>query len=453
MGRSQARWNPLRRSADATALVADPVRLRRLQWQVFLAITLGYGFYYVCRLSLNVAKKPLVDAGVFNTEQLGAIGSVLFFAYAAGRLVHGVWVDHAQVQRFMALGLAVSALIHLVLGLLPGFWLFAALWGLNGFVQAMGAPACFVTMARWFPVRGRGTVYGLWSTSHNIGEAFTFVVTAAVVSHWGAGVGFAAAGAVGLLAAVGIHLALRERPEALGLAPPSAGDLQAAAATAPAAHSESVRQLQARVLRMPALWALAAASGSFYVTRYAINSWGVFFLQEAKGYTAVQAASIVAASALAGILGTFCSGLVSDRLFKGGRHAPTLLFGLLHITAIAWFVWGPASVGADTAAMVLFGVTTGALLAYLGGMIAIDLVPKAAVGMATGIVGVASYLGAGLQDLLSGHFIHTSRTLVEGRTHYDFGVAAQLWLGAAVLSCLLAVLVGRLARPAHSPLA
>jgi MFS transporter, OPA family, sugar phosphate sensor protein UhpC len=436
-----------RRSPDAATLVADPSRLRRLQWQVFLAITLGYGFYYVCRLSLNVAKKPLVDSGAFNAEQLGAIGSTLFFAYAAGRLVHGVLVDHANVRRFMALGLAVSALIHLALGSLPGFGAFAALWALNGLAQAMGAPASFVTMARWFPVRGRGTVYGLWSTSHNIGEAFTFVVTAFLVSQYGAGLGFVAAGCIGLLAALAIALALRERPEVHGLLPPDG----VAASSAAKANKEDVRTQQWQVLRLPTLWLLATASGSFYVTRYAINSWGVFFLQEAKGYSAVQAASIISASALAGIAGTFCSGLISDRLFKGGRHAPTLLFGLLHIAALAWFLWGPASAASDTAAMMLFGVTMGALLAYLGGMIAIDLVPKAAVGMATGIVGVASYLGAGVQDLLSGHFIHTGRTLVDGRTHYDFSVAAQWWVGAAVLSCVLAALVGALAKQAKHP--
>lgn len=29
-------------------------RLKHLQWSTFLSATLGYGMYYVCRLSLNV---------------------------------------------------------------------------------------------------------------------------------------------------------------------------------------------------------------------------------------------------------------------------------------------------------------------------------------------------------------------------------------------------------------
>ncbi len=40
-------------------------RLKYLQWSTFLSATFGYGMYYVCRLSLNVVKKPIVDEGIF----------------------------------------------------------------------------------------------------------------------------------------------------------------------------------------------------------------------------------------------------------------------------------------------------------------------------------------------------------------------------------------------------
>ena len=427
-----------RRTPDAPQLQADPARLRRMQWQVFLAITFGYGFFYVCRLSLNVIKKPLIDAGLFDPAQLGMIGSALFFTYAGGRLLNGVLVDHAHLKRFMAAGLLGSALINLVLGSLPAFWVFLALWGANGYFQAMGAPASIVSIAQWFPLKGRGTVYGVWSTSHNIGEALTYVVTGAIVTSFGAAWGLRAAGIVGVAAGVLILLFLHERPEVQGLPPP-----QPAAAPVAGIDAATVSALQWAVAKNPRLWLLAAASGFFYVTRYAINSWGVFFLQEAKGYSALQAASIISANAVAGIAGTFFSGIVSDRFCGGSRHLPALLFGLLYIGATALFVLGPAQAGLDTAAMALFGVAMGALLAYLGGMMAIDLVDKRAAGTATGIVGVASYLGAALQDLLSGHFIQAGRTVVDGQSHYDFAVAGWMWIGAAVLSCLLALCVWR----------
>ena len=53
---------------------------RRLRMQAFIAATLGYSLYYVCRTSLNVMKKPILDSGSLDASQLGVIGSALLFA-------------------------------------------------------------------------------------------------------------------------------------------------------------------------------------------------------------------------------------------------------------------------------------------------------------------------------------------------------------------------------------
>ena len=80
-------------------------RLKRFQWSTFLAATLGYGMYYVCRLSLNVVKKPIVDEGVFSETELGIIGAVLFFTYAVGKFMNGFLADRSNINRFMSTGL------------------------------------------------------------------------------------------------------------------------------------------------------------------------------------------------------------------------------------------------------------------------------------------------------------------------------------------------------------
>ena len=42
----------------------------RLRLQAFIAATLGYSLYYVCRTSLNVMKKPILDSGSLDASQL-----------------------------------------------------------------------------------------------------------------------------------------------------------------------------------------------------------------------------------------------------------------------------------------------------------------------------------------------------------------------------------------------
>jgi len=169
------------------------------KWSVFLTITFGYGFYYVSRLSFSVIKKPLVDAGIFDASELGLIGSELFFAYAIGKLTNGILADRVNVRRFMATGLLISGLVNLVLGFTTWFWFFVVLWIFNGWFQSFGAPSSVVSISHWTSEKERGSFYGMWGTSHNIGEAITFVGTAIVVSTFGWMWGFRIAGIICIL--------------------------------------------------------------------------------------------------------------------------------------------------------------------------------------------------------------------------------------------------------------
>ncbi len=81
------------------------------------------------------------------------------------------------------------------------------------------------------------------------------------------------------------------------------------------------------------------------------------------------------------------------------------------------------------------------VIVFLGGLMAVDIAPRNASGAALGVVGIASYIGAGLQDVMSGVLIEGNKTVVNGADVYDFTYINWFWIGAAVLSVLLALLV------------
>ena len=64
-----------------------------------------------------------------------------------------------------------------------------------------------------------------------------------------------------------------------------------------------------------------------------------------------------------------------------------------------------------------------------------------------GIVGLASYIGAGLQDVISGWLIEDGKTMVDGQAVYNFDAAGMLWIGAAMVSVVLAALVWNVKSP------
>ena len=51
---------------------------------------------------------------------------------------------------------------------------------------------------------------------------------------------------------------------------------------------------------------------------------------------------------------------------------------------------------------------------------AVDIAPRNASGAALGIVGIASYIGAGIQDIMSGVLIEGHKSIVDGKEIYDF---------------------------------
>ena len=426
---------------------------RRIRFQSFLAGTVGYSLYYVCRTSLNVVKKPILESGALDASQLGLIGSALLFAYAIGKFVNGFLADHSNIKRFMAAGLCVSTVANLLVGVLGFangggfvgnmtlFAAFAVMWGLNGWAQSMGAPPAIIALSRWYPLSIRGTYYGFFSASHNLGEFLSFLFVGAVVGIFGWQWGFVGSSVAGAVGVVIILFLLHDTPESKGLPPIEV--LTGEESEEQSRKHGSTSELQRSVIRNPFVWILALSSAFMYVSRYAINGWGVLFLQEVKGYSLATATQVISVNALLGIIGTVFSGWLSDRLFHGRRNVLAFGFGVLNTLALTLFLYSGNGMFVNLLAMVLFGMAIGVLICFLGGLMAIDIVPREATGAALGIVGMASYVGAALQDIVSGWLIDSGKTLVDGVVRYDFGTAALFWIAASALSFILALFVAR----------
>ena len=324
----------------------------------------------------------------------------------------------------------------------------------------MGAPAAIVALSRWFPLKIRGTYYGFFSASHNIGEGLSFIFVGSIVAAFGWKWGFFGAACAGILGVIMVLLWLHDTPESNGLPPVEVlsgektqqeydADKAAAGMSAGKDNSEAqtqeTRRIQRAVLRNPGVWILALSSAFMYMSRYAINEWGTIFLQETYDYELKAAAAIIGINPIFGVIGTVFSGWFSDKVFKGDRKYPAFVSGILEAIALFLFLFGGGSKFVIVLSMILFGVAIGVLISFIGGLMAIDLVPRKATGAALGIVGMASYAAAGIQNivsglLLDGNTFETVNKLGETVVRHDFTYVSWFWFGAAVISFLLPVL-------------
>ncbi|MDU7647787.1 MAG: MFS transporter [Klebsiella michiganensis] len=379
------------------------------RWQTFITMTLAYVTFYVCRLSFTVAKSALVELGITPTE-LGMIGSTLFFSYAIGKLVNGFIADHANVVRYMSLGLLLSAGMNLMMGMTSNAMLLAIFWGINGWAQSMGVGPCVVSLARWYGCKERGTFYAIWSTAHNIGEAMTYMVIAAVIAGFGWQMGYLSTAALGAAGVVLMLLFMRDSPQSCGF--------------------PSINVIRDEPLE------LALASAFMYIDRYAVNSWGIFFLEQDKAYSTLEASGIIGVNAIAGIAGTIIAGMLSDRFFPRNRSVMAGFISLLNTAGFALMLWSPHGYYTDILAMIIFGATIGALTCFLGGLIAVDISSRKAAGAALGTIGIASYAGAGLGEFLTGIIIDKTSIIENGKTLYDFSTLSLFWVGTGLMSAL-----------------
>ena len=423
-------------------LIVDENQINRkyskYRTEVLASIIVLYGFGYTCRLALSVVKKPLIDNGIFSIVDLGLVGSAYFYGYALGKFINGFLADYANIKRFFTFGLIVSGAINISMGVNQSLPLWILFWFLNGWVQGIGAPSCAIALTNWFSPKERGWYYGLWSTAHSIGEGLTFIVTAALVDYLSWHAGFIGLGISLILITTAGYRFLQDSPGSLGLPNISVWKKELDIKKFSKNFNEVLNN-QLKIIKYPSIWILGLASSTMYITRYAINSWGVLYLQEARGYSLIEAGSLVGLNTFTGIIGCVAYGFISDKYFNARRPPVTLIFGIAEIGSLFLIFFGPQSTFILTIAFIIYGFTLSGLLAVLGGLFAIDIAPKNISGAAMGFIGLFSYIGAGIQEKVSSVLIKTSQSDLNLETIYNFDGVIIFWISASIVSFFLAL--------------
>lgn len=374
---------------------------RRLRFQVFSGIFLGYAAYYLCRNNLALAIPDILrEHPEFSKAQLGSAMTGLSLAYGVSKFLMGSVSDRSNPRFFLPLGLLLSCAIMATCGLVKAvcasLTLLIALQTLNGWVQGMGWPPCGKTVVHWFGTRERGLVMSVWNVAHNLGGAL--VANLALLGlvlfqgDWGAKFYFNAAVASGV--AVLVFFLLRDTPQSCGL--PPVEELRNDYPPGYSADHErtfSFREIfLGHVLNNPYLWAIAMANAFVYFVRYGVVNWIPTYLETAKGFSFKDSSLAWSLYEYAAIPGTIACGWVSDRVFKGRRAPATILFTALTLVAVVayWLnLHGPLWI--DYAALIAIGFLVYGPIMLIG-LHALDLVPKKAAGTAAGFTGFFGYV-------------------------------------------------------------
>lgn len=387
-------------------------KYKKLRWQVFIGIFIGYAGFYLVRKNFSMAIPMLAPFG-FEKGELGIVLSMNAIAYGFSKFVMASISDRSNAQRFLPLGLVCTA-ISMLFMIVPVQWLgaehkgaaialMAVLNFLVGWFNGMGWPPCGRVMTHWFSIKERGTWMSFWNCAHNVGGALIgpmAVYGAMWFGSWFYGANtdyyfligtYAFPAAVAVLVAVLAYLLIRDTPQSCGLQSIEEWSGHAAKNYSKADEkSLSVSEIFKTVLSNKLLWYIAFANAFVYMVRYGCLDWAPTILKE-QGVDLKEAGWAYFAYEMAAIPGTIFCGWLSDKVFQGRRALPTIIFMALVAVAIVvyWQFFNNFTV------VICCLIAIGFLIygpVMLIGVQALDLAPKNAAGTAAGLTGFMGYV-------------------------------------------------------------
>ncbi len=387
-------------------------KYKKLRWQVFIGIFIGYAGFYLVRKNFSMAIPMLAPFG-FEKGELGIVLSMNAIAYGFSKFVMASISDRSNAQRFLPLGLVCTA-ISMLFMIVPVQWLgaehkgaaialMAVLNFLVGWFNGMGWPPCGRVMTHWFSIKERGTWMSFWNCAHNVGGALVgpmAVYGAMWFGSWFYGANtdyyfligtYAFPAAVAVLVAVLAYLLIRDTPQSCGLLSIEEWSGHAAKNYSKADEKAlSVSEIFKTVLSNKLLWYIAFANAFVYMVRYGCLDWAPTILKE-QGVDLKEAGWAYFAYEMAAIPGTIFCGWLSDKVFQGRRALPTIIFMALVAVAIVvyWQFFNNFTV------VICCLIAIGFLIygpVMLIGVQALDLAPKNAAGTAAGLTGFMGYV-------------------------------------------------------------
>jgi len=370
----------------------------------------------MCRYNLSIANKSLSQEFGFSRTQIGTIITTALFAYACGQIINGLLADRIGGKRAMLIGAAGTVLMNILFGVASFFGmlgLFVAIRGVDGYLQAFGAPGFVKINAAWFSHRERGRFSGIFGFVINLGRLGIFQLGPALL----AGFGF-----LGLMRvpplhwrwlfwapsilcaamAVGMALTVKETPEEAGFA----GVVEDEGG--PGVRGEFGQVFRA-IVSNPVVWVIACAYACTGAVRQAVDQWFPRYMQDL--YTLDLSSNRFKLLAflipLVASAGSLTSGYISDGWFNG-RRAPVAAVLYFLETCIILLAAQFHTANAAIVFFVLISFTANSTHSILGSAAPMDIGGRKMAGFALGVIDSFQYFGGSLAGLFLGHLLDKS---------------------------------------------
>lgn len=422
------------------ALPGGKPGFRSAQRRMLLAAMFCYLFFYTGRQTFGFAIPGIQAEFGVSKETLGWVSAALLWSYAIGQAINGNIGDKFGGRRVMSAGAILSCIANWAASFATGVVSLGALWGLNGYFQALGWAPGSRLLSNWFGKHERGKIFGFYVFAAGMASVLSFVTSIVVVHtlaldwRWI----FRLPVLLMLVGGIAFYLIARERPEDLGFRSPH-DDNDDSAADAAVAEDETSWQRYKAVLSNWRLLLGGLAIGFQNAARYGLIVWvPVHFLggsgDAAPANSFIDPQWIAVALPVGMAIGAATNGWVSDNVFGSKRYLAIVLYMVLAtITSLFMYTIPTSQVYLGLATLFLCGFFVYGPQSSFWALCP-DLVGNKRSGTAVGIMNFFAYLFAGLGEPLIGGFMDT---------HHDTSLVFLIVAAASAASATVAMFIRR----------
>jgi MFS family permease len=384
-------------------------------------VAVYYFYQYALRSAPSVMMPELTEAFGVNALGVSAIVGMFYYGYSPFSLVAGAAIDRFGARRVVPIGAALVGVGALLFG--TGN---VAAANIGRFVQGAGGVFALVgavyLVTKNFPVSlaasfiGATQMFGMAG-----GSAGQFLVGPMIRGGLPWDQFWIYAGVAGLLLSTCLLVFLPKED----LAPKAGGPV-------------GVLRSLAKVFVNPQSILCGLISGLLFIPTTIFGmTWGVRFLQEARGREYEAAVTLAATVPFGWMIGCPLLGFISDKL---GRRKPVLLGGsVVMLGVLAWILFGDPSILRGPVVGILLGVASGA--AMLPYSVIKEANPPELGGSATGVINFINFTFSALLGPVFGSRLvqEPGADDIVGLAHYQTGFAPLLYgiAFAMVLTCFL----------------
>jgi MFS transporter, ACS family, D-galactonate transporter len=296
---------------QSTTLAATGKPTKFRWFMVFLAFV-AIVTNYMDRANLSVAL-PYMNAELhLSAAESGLILGAFFWTYAAFQIPAGMLVDRLGAKAVFAAAVVWWSLFTMATSLARGSASLLGLRFLLGVGEAGAFPAATKFVERWFPPTERGLASGIYDCGARGGTLIALPICTAIITAYGWKASFIATGAIGLVWVIVWLIVSSEYPSQNRFV--NEAEVNHIAEEAPAANRRSVRIRWSKLFSSRVVWAMSLGFACQGYVIYFFITWYPTYLVKERGFTLLQLGFYGILPGLAGLVGSWFGGWVSDRI-------------------------------------------------------------------------------------------------------------------------------------------